>query len=89
MDEKAKELLSEAVRADSAVSIIYHLGGMTVTAGGLRWDDEQSTRARVEMEEAIKRLQSEGLLERKHFGWDAPNPQTVLHPTSLAFRELG
>ena len=69
MIEKAKQLLTEAVRTDSRL-VIYYSGDpeMFVDVVGTHtgWRSEGSTKKEVEMTEAIQNLQANELLEE---GW--------------------
>ena len=84
--QMATELLTKAVQSDSVLHVTYSLAGMAVTVGETEWRADGGTRSEVEMEEAIRNLQDNGLVERKAFG--RPITQTLMRPTARAYREF-
>lgn len=90
IEDKAMELITEAVRKDSVLMIYYPLSGMEVGIpnSDSSWSSEGSTRAEVEMEDALRQMQAKGLIERGFFGRALGSRGTRLRPTVHAFRRL-
>ncbi len=92
VEEKATQLLTEAVKADSMLVVSYSLNEMFVGVSGTRtqWRSEESVRTEAEMTEALKQFQTKGMIEDEWFGrGGGGSKQYNLRPTASTFRRFG